>query len=434
MVDIEDNIKRSDEIQDIMGKMPHWLIRRGSLIITYIFIVIILLMYLIKYPDMISGNLTITSSNPPSNLSAKASGKIQLFKKDKDVLQKGDIIAYIENSANYNDIMILREHLISYDSIAKDPITTLLDTNIDLPQTYELGELQVSYNDFINECRKFQLFISLNENHTQIKSLQEKLQLSLNKSSLLNNKQKTALRKLELAARQFSKDSTLSKKGIISEADLDQGEKLYIDVLTDYEEVREEIISNQNDMVSLKIQIENLLITDKDKTISYEISINSAFKSLESSFHQWQQHYFVIAPVNGQLSLYNFWSSTQTVKEGDEIASIVPDSHNIIGKLFVEGKRFGKVKENQKVKILLDNYPASEFGMIYGKVKSYSNTNKNNIYLVDVIFPDGLITSDHKQIKFNSEMHGTAQIITENMSIIERIFYKTRSAFQEKNK
>lgn len=431
MVDIEDNIKRSDEIQDIMGKMPHWLIRRGSIIVAYIFAIIILLLYFIKYPDMIDGKITITSSTPPSSLSAKTTGKIQLFKQDKDLLKKGEIIAYIENAADYQDIITLREHLFLYDSIAKNPITTLLDTNINLTQSYQLGELQLSHNNFINECLKFQLFISLNENHVQIKSLQEKLQLSFNKSSLLNNKQKTALRKLEVAQRQFSKDSTLFKKGIISEVDLDQSEKSYIDILTAYEEVRGEILTNQNEIISLKIQIENLLITDTDKSKNYEISIQSSFKTLESTFRQWEEKYFIIAPVNGRLSLYNFWSNTQIVKEGEEIAAIISNSPKIIGKLYVEGKRFGKVEENQKVKIMLDNYPASEFGMIYGKVESFSNTNKDNIYLVNIILPEGLTTSDHKEIKFNNEMHGTGQIITENMSVIERVFYKTRAAFNE---
>ena len=432
MIDIEDNIKRSDEINEIIGKMPHWLVRKGSVAIAGMFAVILALLYFIKYPDIIGGKITITSSTPPSNLIAKASGKIQLFKQDKDLMQKGEIIAYIENTANYNDIIMLRNHLKTYDSIAKNPITTLLDTNIKLPRTDELGELQTPYNNFVDECLKFQLFISLNENHVQIKSLQEKLQLNLNKNSLLENKRKTALRKLELAGRQFSKDSLLFKKGVISEVDLDQGEKLYIDVLTAYEEVREQIISNQNEIISLKIQIENLLLSDKDETISYEISINSAFKSLESTFHLWEQKYFILACVSGRLSLYNFWSNTQIVKEGEEIASIIPDSKNIIGKLFVDGRRFGKVEDNQKVKIMLDNYPASEFGMIYGKVLSYSNTNKDNIYLVNVVLPEGLVTSDDKKISFNSEMNGIGEIITEDMSIIERIIYKTRAVFKEK--
>src|SRR3982750_200213 len=65
----------SEEVQDIMSKMPHWIIRYGT---TILFVVIILLFagsYFIHYPDVIVTNVNITSSNPPVKVVAQANGR-----------------------------------------------------------------------------------------------------------------------------------------------------------------------------------------------------------------------------------------------------------------------------------------------------------------------------------------------------------------------
>src|SRR5215210_1701726 len=65
---------KSEEVQDIMSKMPHWIIRRG---ISVLFAVMILLFagaYFIHYPDVIITNISITSSDPPVKLVAPTNG------------------------------------------------------------------------------------------------------------------------------------------------------------------------------------------------------------------------------------------------------------------------------------------------------------------------------------------------------------------------
>ncbi len=433
MVDIEENINRSNDIKDIMGKMPPYLIRRGAVLVTIVFIFLLFLLYIIKYPDVVRGNLVITTSNPPSRLVAKVDGKLLLLKKDKDQLKKDEIIAYIENSAEYNSILKLREQSTLFDSISNSPLL-LLEKNINIPSAFQLGEIQSYYTAFYDECQKFKSFISLNENYSQIVQIQEKLQLARKKETLLLDKEKTALRKVQLQKQQFSKDSILFSKSVISQQDLDQSEKQYIDIVARYQDSKEATIANSNDIISFKMQIENLSINDKEKFRYFEIAIKSTYKELESQLHQFQEKYFVISPISGQLSLFNYWSNTQIVKKGDEIASVIPKEkqNEIIGKLQVQGLRFGKVKEKQKVKILLDNFPASEYGYIYGSVTSYSATNNNNTYLVNVVLPNGLTTSDSYKIQFNTEMHGMAEIITEDVSIMNRIFYRARRAFNKK--
>ena len=62
-----------------------------------------------------------------------------------------------------------------------------------------------------------------------------------------------------------------------------------------------------------------------------------------------------------------------------------------------------------------------------GKVKSISIIpNKEGLYIIDVELPKKLITSYNKEIDFKQEMRGTAEIITEDLRLIERFFYQFR--------
>ena len=54
---------------------------------------------------------------------------------------------------------------------------------------------------------------------------------------------------------------------------------------------------------------------------------------------------------------------------------------------------------------------------------------KDGVYLIDVKLPEKLITSYNKEIVFKHEMRGTAEIITEDLSLIERFFHQFKEVF-----
>ena len=57
---------RSDEVTEIIGKMPHWILRRGITIIALLCIMVLTGAYFFKYPDIIPAKVTISSGNPPT--------------------------------------------------------------------------------------------------------------------------------------------------------------------------------------------------------------------------------------------------------------------------------------------------------------------------------------------------------------------------------
>lgn len=95
-----EQLKRSEELQDILSSPPNSLIRIGSSVICGILVVIICGSFLFKYPDVVISDATITQKNPPTWIISKAAGKIkELYVKDHDNIKKNEIIAVIENPA-----------------------------------------------------------------------------------------------------------------------------------------------------------------------------------------------------------------------------------------------------------------------------------------------------------------------------------------------
>jgi cobalamin biosynthesis protein CobD/CbiB len=70
---------RSEEVQEILTRVPHWMIRWGSVVVLLILVSLFFVSWLVKYPDVISTPIVITTTIPPEKLVAKVTGKIEVI-------------------------------------------------------------------------------------------------------------------------------------------------------------------------------------------------------------------------------------------------------------------------------------------------------------------------------------------------------------------
>jgi HlyD family secretion protein len=94
--------------------------------------------------------------------------------------------------------------------------------------------------------------------------------------------------------------------------------------------------------------------------------------------------------------------------------------------------RSGKVKKGQKVNIYLANYPDEEFGIVKGMVEDISLVPVNDHYTLEIALPDGLLTTYKKTLPFSQEMTANAEIITEDMRLIERFVLPLKKLWKER--
>ncbi len=429
-MEIEDNVRRSDEVQDIIGQMPSWLIRWGAVIVFGIFLILILASILIKYPDTLSGDLMITSNNPPIHLVSQAEGRVKLLVKDNSPVTKNKYIAYIENTIPLDEIIQLKEDQHRYERMSKNPYQLLSDSLL-LRDYSNLGQLQEVYNDFKLACDEYRLFVQLDENQKKAEALKVQLYLITQHKDVLENKKSVYLREHEIAERQHQVDRSLYEEKALSLIEVEKSEEKSIGVLEKKHALSEELIKIDQETAHIKATINELERDSKDKTSKMKFRISQSYKSLKANFELWEKKYVIKSPFEGKVSFYNFWTNDQYVKSGEDLAYVISESDSVFARLQVKGKRLGKAQVGQKVRILLDSYESVEYGLIYGTVKSISLVNTENLYTVKVTLNDGLKTTYGKTIKFMPEMRGKGDIITKDMSIIERCLYRLLENFSK---
>ena len=68
-----------------------------------------------------------------------------------------------------------------------------------------------------------------------------------------------------------------------------------------------------------------------------------------------------------------------------------------------------------------------EYGILKGAIRTISAIPNKDTYKVEVQFLDGMKTSYGIDLPFSPEITGTAEIITEDYSILQRIFFPIKS-------
>lgn len=81
----------------------------------------------------------------------------------------------------------------------------------------------------------------------------------------------------------------------------------------------------------------------------------------------------------------------------------------------------GKVKVGQQVNLKFVNYPYLEFGVVKGRVSKIAGVPVSDYYPVEVNLPGGLVTTFGKKLEFEQELKGTAEIVTEDQRLVNRI-------------
>jgi len=413
---------RSEEVDEILGRQPSWILRRGIVVLGFIVMALLAASWFLRYPDIITAPIVITSINPPSSVVARTSGKIMSFLvKDQQKV----------STADTGSIRQLITFFHTSDSIKE----SLQNLDLSNSQIANLGDLQQPYSNFIQAVMNYQRYKALSFNAKKITALQQ--QIGLTNSYIENLKEQRYLQamNLKLARNQFSRDSTLFIQKVLPTAEFEKAEVLLISNKTAYKNSEMALYNSMIQVSQLEQQIIELRLTEEKETKQLLNEINNAYKALESQFGAWELAYVLKSATTGKVSIGNYWSVNQNVKAGDAIMTVIPDKkEKPFGKITLAMENSGKVKTGQKVNIKLSNFPYTEFGMITGEVKSISLVPDQGKYFGEVELPNDLNTNYKKLLPFYQEMTGTAEIITENMRLIERIIAPVRSIYEERIK
>lgn len=303
---------RSEEVQEVMGQIPAWIVRWG---ITILFIVVLALLvgsYFFTYPDIVETEMTLTSREPVVEVVARSSGKIsELYVSNGQEVKSGAPLAVIENTAKTDDVFRLKKMLARYKEEPERLNYYLLQ------DMWLLGDIQSAYMSLVSK---------------------------------------------DISAR------------------------------------------------------------------DYRASVGQ----LLASIHSWEMAYCLMAPAEGKVQLLLQEAPNQYLSSGNIFARIVPkEGESWMGRALLPLQRSGKVKVGQRVIVRFTNFPDQEFGIVNGRLSSVSLVPSEDNYMIEIVFPDGLITNYGKSLPVFYEMKATAEIVTDDSRLIERFFQPLKKILKE---
>jgi len=418
----------SEEVKDVLANPPKAIFRWGNTLLLVFIGIILFLSWLIKYPDIVIGQAILTTEIPPQKEFARTSGKISfLFVKNNQEVKEGAPLALIENTAHYNDISYLKSILDTLNinqSFFRFPLN-------EMPMLF-LGEIENQFSLFENSYVQYALNKESNSflnndlaNKYALSQLNYRLQTSINQEEI--NKEELIYKRkdLERIEKLFAKGVVSTQEYENKKLELLQAERGLKNMSVSISQIKENISNTNN----LKKQT---TIINTGEEIHLLKSVIQSLDQLKSAIKEWELKYLFRSNVEGKVSFMKVWNKNQSINSGDFVFTIIPKNHSsYVCKVQAPILNSGKIKLGQDVNIKLSSYPDNEYGVLKGKVQEISlMSNNEGMYLLDVTLPKKLITTYSKEIEFKQEMQGSAEIITEDLRLIERLFYQFKDVFR----
>lgn len=426
---------RSEEVQEVLSHVPTWMIRWGITLIFVLILMLVVLAWFVKYPEVISGNINITTETPPIKLTAQINGRIQkVYVKNGDTVSEGTPIAVLENPLNENAIVHL-EHLIdTFQLHFNNDSLGAFNFSIPLPN---FGDLQETVNRFRSVgqdyfSRKYNSYDSDRIHNLEQQIVQYTRLKHIQSTELTRSKKET-----KNGNEKFNADQKLYDKGVISKMEYFEEQSKFSQKQEALGQLKTGMIQNNITITNLKKEMIELTFEHEEGIRKLKVELSTLIDQLENQITGWQQSYVLKSPYDGFVNFLGNISENQSVTSGTPLFAVIPQDTRVIGYVQIPPQGIGRVREGQPVNIQLANYPKQEFGQLKGEVVSISGIPTMNpetnqgYYFAKVILPEGLKTTYNKELEHTAEMIGTASIITKDLSVFERVFNQFRTLFDD---
>lgn len=284
--------ERSEEVTDIIDRMPTGWTRLVVGIVSVIMGTALTLGFVIKYPDTVSGSITITSDISPVRIVAPCSGRLHLLFANNTRVQVGSVLGYIECGTSYEDV-------IKLDKICLSQMR--MDLVLSFPDQLQLGSLSVPYNDFVLAYNQFDQLRQTGIYKNMQKALTNQRTSSASLYSGLQQQIAITDEMLESIYRQYKGDSVLFHVGALSDEALAISRNKMLEGRKASLELCQSQKMKQAEMASVDIELAKLEIEAREKLLGAFNTMQAKHNVLCNEVRLWKEHYLITSPMCGIL-------------------------------------------------------------------------------------------------------------------------------------
>ena len=363
-------------------------LKRTLLVVMILFLVI----FCLPWTQNVSGKGKLTSLRPdqrPQSIQTVIPGKIEeWYVKEGDLVNKGDTIMRIsEIKDDYFDPNLLVN--------VEDQIKSKESSVSGYMQKVEALDRQI---DALNEGAK------LKRTQQGVKIRQSALKVQSDSIESL-----VAANNAAVAREQYDRFQSLFEKGLKSRTELEQREVAYQNARSKQVETENKLLIARQELNNARTELSTIAQDFLDKiaksesekfsTMSILYDTEAQVTKLQSQYAGYSQRsgfYFITSPVDGFVTRAVKTGIGETLKEGEEVVTLMPANNALAVELMVKPIDYPLLSKGQKVRFIFDGWPAFVFsgwpgasaGTYGGVIVAIDNfTNESGEYRV-LVSPD----------------------------------------------
>jgi HlyD family secretion protein len=391
--------------------------------------------YFLKYPDILPAPITVTTENLPAGVMAMTTGKIDTIAvAEKQTVKEGELLAVIRNPAKLEDVMAVKRMLEGADTV---DVETHGRASLQNSASLQLGDLQSAYTAFDNALTDYRHFVETDYHNRKIAVIRKQIAAQKNLLQKTVNQLNISRKQLATAQKLFEIDSMLYSNAALSLVDYQSARNSLLQQLSSLESSKMSVDNQQMSILQSEQSIFDLEQQRIDEEQQLTSALTSAKEQLAAQIRQWEQTYLLVAPCDGKVTFTKYWQKNQNVNAGEVLVTVVPDGNTqVVGKILLPQQGAGKVKVGQTVNVKLDNFPYLEYGMVKVCIRNISMVpvqvdENTKAYMLEVEFPENLVTTYGKNLTFSQEMTGTAEIITEDLRLLDKFINPIKAVIKK---
>lgn len=406
---------------DLLGRPPGWLLRSGIALVFGIVLLALVLAAFIRYPDKLSGAAIIRYDRPPVAVSPSVSAPLDtLFVADGDTVAAGHLLAVLGSDADWRAVLRMDDFL-DQPAAGQDG---------QWPPLARLGSLQAVWAGWVDAQRACLHHAAHNGLAQELAALAEEeahtrelIQITAAQVALLE-------REVTLETKDYGRQESLAIDGVISSKEMEDKEKVWLGVRRQRENLLAALVQHRVRLTILAQQAANAGRTEADRRFALEQLRIQQLAQARGQLQGWRERHLLRAPIAGRVALAADPLEKQRVEAGAPLLSVIPAAAadtRLTATIRLPLQGMGKVRPGNRVVLQLDAYLEAEYGTVAAVVRSIAPLPQDDptgtaYHAVVAALPSPLTTQYGKTIPALPHMTGTALVITEDRSLLSRIF------------
>ena len=322
-----------------------------------IFFGLFIIILFVPWTQNVRSNGVVTTLNPeqrPQTVNSIIAGRIEKWHvREGDYVDKGDTILFIsEIKDEYFDPQLLprqRDQINSKTSSLESYRSKVDQINNQIEALRETQELK------LEQARNY------------IRQTELKIQAdSIDYQAALTN--------LTIAENQIKRMEQLYEGGLKSLTDLEKAKLKLQETQAKKISAESKYLSSQNELINAKVEVNSIENQYRDKIAKAESEKQTARSSgfeaeasitkMENQYENYsrrQGFYYITAPQNGYITKTIRSGIGETLKEGEELLTIMPSDYDLAVSLFIRPMDLPLIQPGQEIRFLFDGWPSIVF-------------------------------------------------------------------------